>query len=55
MSQDQQNVQGSSITDLPANLLQSSPRYRVLSPGEMGLFRRLKRKIGGAIADLFYW
>ena len=43
------------ITELPANLLKTPPRFRLLRSGSPSFVSRLFRKIGGSIAYRFYW
>ena len=55
MSQSGQTNQPGTITELPANLLKTPPRFRLLRNGGPSFVSRLFRKIGGSIAYRFYW
>jgi hypothetical protein len=55
MIQSSRTSQLGTITELPANLLKTPPRFRLLRNGGPSLLSRLFRKIGGSIAYRFYW
>lgn len=53
---DNQTAQASgAITGLPTSVVKSEPRYRLLREGSVSVLRKIRRKIGGVLADLFYW
>ena len=43
------------ITELPAAVLKSPARFRLLRTSEPSSLGRFLRKIGGSIAYRFYW
>jgi hypothetical protein len=55
MSQQDRTNQLGAITELPANLLKTPPRFRLLRTGSPSFLSRFFRKIGGSIAYRFYW